>query len=168
MVVLRVRERMARKRPKGWMALGWACFECAATGRTEHAPTSECYPDDVVRRETFTAGGGHGWKISTLVAPRARPAPWKIVVITGAPSWAEYWAPALAILPKDREMVVVDRPGFANSEPAEPVTDIRVQAQALAPSLSCASCSALRQPRREMRSRSSASGWRRSVRPVAA
>jgi pimeloyl-ACP methyl ester carboxylesterase len=117
------------------MALGWACFECAATGRTEHAPTSECYPDDVVRRDSFTAGGGHGWTISTLVTPRLKPARWKIVVITGAPSWAEYWAPALAILPKDREMVVVDRPGFANSEPAEPVTDIRIQAQALAPLL---------------------------------
>ncbi len=32
--------------------------------------------------------------------PRARPAPWKIVVVTGAPSWAEYWAPVLAALPR--------------------------------------------------------------------
>jgi pimeloyl-ACP methyl ester carboxylesterase len=35
-------------------------------------------------------------------------------------------------------MIVVDRPGYGASEPAEPVTDIRVQAQALAPLLSAA------------------------------
>lgn len=126
---------MARKRPKGVLAMGWACLECAATGRTEHAPTSADYPETVVRRMGFTAGGGHGWRISALETPRERPAPWKIVVITGAPSWAEYWAETMAELPGDREMVVVDRPGYAASEPAEPVTDIRVQAEALAPVL---------------------------------
>ena len=126
---------MPRKRPKGWLSVGWACFECAATGRKEHAPTSEDYPDSVVRRTCFLAGGGHGWRISALVTPRETPAPWKIVVITGAPSWAEYWAPVLAALPQDREMIVVDRPGYANSEPLGPVADIRVQAQALAPLL---------------------------------
>jgi pimeloyl-ACP methyl ester carboxylesterase len=115
--------------------MGWACLECAATGRTEHAPTSADYPETVVRRTGFTAGGGHGWRISALETPRERPAPWKIVVITGAPSWAEYWAETMAELPGDREMVVVDRPGYAASEPAEPVTDIRVQAEALAPVL---------------------------------
>ena len=126
------------KRPKGVLAMGWACFEAAYTGRTEHVPTSLDYPDTVVRRTQFTAGGGHGWKISALVTPRARPAPWKIVVITGAPSWAEYWAPTMAALPEDREMVVVDRPGYAGSEPHNCVPDIRVQAQALAPLLKAA------------------------------
>jgi pimeloyl-ACP methyl ester carboxylesterase len=120
------------------LAMGWACFECAATGRTEHAPTSADYPDTVVRRTSFTAGGGHGWRISALETPRAQPAPWKIVVITGAPSWAEYWAETMAALPQDREMVVVDRPGYAGSQPRHPVTDIRMQAQALAPVLSAA------------------------------
>lgn len=126
---------MARKRPRGVLAMGWACIEAAATGRTEHAPTSSCYPDNLVRRTSFTAGGGHGWRISALETPRETPAPWKIVVITGAPSWAEYWAETLAELPEDREMVVVDRPGYAGSEPLHPVTDIRVQAEALAPVL---------------------------------
>ncbi|MEP6475369.1 MAG: alpha/beta hydrolase [Gemmatimonadota bacterium] len=126
---------VARKRPKGVLAMGWASFESAARGRTEHAPTSADYPDTVVRRTSFAAGGGHGWRISALETPRDRPAPWKIVVVTGAPSWAEYWAETLAELPQDREMIVVDRPGYAGSEPAEPVTDIRVQAQALAPLL---------------------------------
>jgi pimeloyl-ACP methyl ester carboxylesterase len=127
-----------RKRPKGVLAMGWACFESAARGRTEHAPTSAEYPDTVVRRTTFTAGGGLGWSISALETPRATPAPWKIVVITGAPSWAEYWAETLAELPQDREMIVVDRPGYAASQPMEPITDIRTQALALAPLLQAA------------------------------
>lgn len=127
-----------RKRPKGLLAIGWASFESAARGRTEHAPTSADYPDTVVRRTSFIAGGGHGWRISALETPRATPAPWKIVVITGAPSWAEYWAEFMAELPQDREMIVVDRPGYAASEPLHPVTDIRVQAEALAPALEAA------------------------------
>jgi pimeloyl-ACP methyl ester carboxylesterase len=118
--------------------MGWACFECAATGRTEHAPTSADYPDTVLRRTSFVAGGGHGWRISALETPRPQPAPWKIVVVTGAPSWAEYWAETMAELPADREMVVVDRPGYAGSEPLHPVHDIRVQAEALAPLLKAA------------------------------
>ncbi|MBS0412383.1 MAG: hypothetical protein JSR86_20865, partial [Proteobacteria bacterium] len=109
---------MSTKRATGVLALGWACFESAATGRTEHRPTSADFPETVVRRTTFTAGAGLGWKISALETPRETPAPWKIVVITGAPSWAEYWAPVMAALPADREMLVVDRPGFAASEPA--------------------------------------------------
>jgi pimeloyl-ACP methyl ester carboxylesterase len=113
-----------------------ACIEGVARGRTEHAPAAAVdYPENIVRRMTFEAGGGHGWRISALQTPRETPAPWKIVVITGAPSWAIYWAETLAELPQDREMVVVDRPGYGASEPFEPVTDIRVQAQALAPLL---------------------------------
>jgi pimeloyl-ACP methyl ester carboxylesterase len=126
---------VSRKRPKGLLSMGWAVIEAAATGRTEHVPTSDDYPDDVVRRIRFNAGGGLGWKLSAITTPRARPAPWKIVVVTGAPSWAEYWAPALAALPQDREMIVVDRPGYAGSEPVEYVGDIAVQARALAPLL---------------------------------
>ncbi len=127
-----------RKRPKGVLAVGWAAIEAAVTGRQEHVSTSEVYPESVVRRTSFTAGGGHGWRISALETPRETPAPWKIVVITGAPSWAEYWADTLAALPPDREMIVVDRPGYAASEPLHPVTDIRVQAEALAPVLKAA------------------------------
>lgn len=126
---------MARKRPKGVLELGWACFESAAAKRTEHVPVNLIYPDTQVKRITFQAGGGLNWRISALTTPRERPAPWKIVVVTGAPSWAEYWADALAALPQDREMVVVDRPGFANSEPVEYVGDIRLQAVALSPLL---------------------------------
>ena len=118
--------------------MGWASIESAARGRTEHSPTSDSYPDTVVRRTSFTAGGGLGWRISALETPRETPAPWKIVVITGAPSWAEYWAETLAGLPQDREMIVVDRPGYGASEPQEPVRDIRVQAQALSPLLQAA------------------------------
>lgn len=126
---------MARRRPKGVLEIGLAAVTAAATGRTEHAPTAADYPDHLVRRISFKAGGELGWRISALTTPRDRTAPWKIVVVTGAPSWAEYWAPALAALPRDREMVVVDRPGYAGSEPIEYVGDIRLQAQALAPLL---------------------------------
>lgn len=129
---------MKRRRPKGVLGVGFACFACAATGRTEHAPTADDYPDSVIRRTTLVAGGGLGWRLSALVTPRSKPAPWKIVVITGSPSWAEYWAPVMAELPQDREMVVVDRPGFGLSEPAQAVTDIDVQARALAPLLETA------------------------------
>ena len=126
---------VSRKRPKGVLGLGWACIDSAAHGRTEHFPTSNDYPESVMRRVTFTAGGGLGWKISALTTTRERPCPLKIVVVPGAPSWAEYWAPALAALPLDREMIVVDRPGFAASEPATCVPDIRLQAAALSPLL---------------------------------
>ena len=118
--------------------MGWAAVQAAANGRTEHALTASAYPEHVVRRTSFISGGGHGWRISALETPRDTPAPWKIVVITGAPSWAEYWADLLAELPQDREMIVVDRPGYAASEPLHPVTDIRVQAEALAPVLQAA------------------------------
>ena len=129
---------MARRRPKGVLEIGWACFESAAAGRFEHVPIHVCYAEDTVRRINIEAGGGHGWRISALTTPRDKPAPWKIVVVTGAPSWAEYWAPLLAALPADREMIVVDRPGFAGSEPVEYVGDIRIQAAALAPLLEAA------------------------------
>lgn len=129
---------MARKRPKGVLELGWACFESAAAKRTEHLPVNLIYPETVVKRVAFQSGGGLNWRISALTTPRDRPAPWKVVVVTGAPSWAEYWADALAALPTDREMIVVDRPGFAGSEPVEYVGDIRLQAVALSPLLDAA------------------------------
>ena len=129
---------MSRTRPKGVLGVGLASFEAALFGRLEHVPTADDYPDSVVRRVHFEAGGGFGWRLSAIETPRLIPAPWKIVVITGAPSWAEYWAPVAAALPQNREMVVVDRPGFAGSEPATCVPDIRVQAQALAPLLTTA------------------------------
>jgi pimeloyl-ACP methyl ester carboxylesterase len=129
---------VARKRPKGLLAMGWAAIDAAARGRTEHAPTLADYPEHVVRRTSFLSGGHHGWRISAIETPRARTTPWKIVVITGAPSWAEYWAETLAELPQDREMIVVDRPGYAASEPLHPVDDIRIQAEALAPVLNAA------------------------------
>ncbi|MES2723154.1 MAG: alpha/beta hydrolase [Pseudomonadota bacterium] len=118
--------------------MGWAAIDAAAKGRTEHAPTAADYPDSVVRRTSFISGGHYGWRISGLETPRAAPPPWKIVVITGAPSWAEYWSETLAELPQNREMIVVDRPGYAGSEPLHPVPDIRIQAEALAPVLNAA------------------------------
>ncbi|WP_305283464.1 alpha/beta fold hydrolase [Phenylobacterium sp.] len=129
---------MPRKRPKGVVGVGWACFASAMLGRTEHVPMSKDYPDTLVRRTSFEAGGDLGWRISALESPRDLPAPWKIVVVTGSPSWAEYWAPVLAALPADREMIVVDRPGFGASQPSDHVPDLDVQALALSPLLKAA------------------------------
>ena len=126
---------MAARRPKGVIELGLACLDSAAKGRTEHRPVAADYPDSVVRRISFSAGGDLGWRVSALITPRPAPPPWKIVVVTGSPSWAEYWAPVMAALPQDREMIVVDRPGFAASEPGVCVADIRVQSEALSPLL---------------------------------
>jgi pimeloyl-ACP methyl ester carboxylesterase len=97
-------------------------------------PTSKDFPPTTMGRSSFAAGGGHGWRISTLATP-SRGAAWKIVIITGTPSWSEYWAPTLAKLPDTREMIVADRPGFGGSEPQEAVTVIAQQAAALAPML---------------------------------
>jgi len=127
-----------KRRPKGVLEIGWATFEAAWTGRLEHLPHWAEYPDALVERIGFRAGGGLDWRLSALRTPRPRTAPWKIVVVTGAPSWAEYWTGALATIGQDREMWVVDRPGFGGSEPAEAVVDLSVQAQALSPLLDSA------------------------------
>jgi pimeloyl-ACP methyl ester carboxylesterase len=118
--------------------MGWACISCACAGRYEHAPIAPEIPESLIERFYFDAGGNLGWRLSALRTPRQTPAPWKIVVITGAPSWAEYWADAMAELPQTREMVVVDRPGFAFSEPFSAVPDVTVQARALSPLLETA------------------------------
>jgi pimeloyl-ACP methyl ester carboxylesterase len=123
------------RRPRGVLGVGWACLESALAGRLEHRSPAADYPEDVIRRVSFAAGDGLPWRISALTTPRRAPAPWKIIVVTGAPSWAEYWAPVMAALPPDREMTVVDRPGYGLSEPGECVGDIRAQAAALAPLL---------------------------------
>lgn len=125
------------EKTKGVLAMGLASVSIAVQRRTEMVLAPE-FPAPGVRRFTFEAGGGHGWKISALQTVRSKPAPWKYVVVTGAPSWSKYWIPVMAALPQDREMVVVDRPGFGCSEPANCVPDIRMQAQALAPLLHAA------------------------------
>ena len=129
---------MLKRRPKGVFEIGWAAMEAGWSGRTEHLPHWAEYPDALVERIGFRAGGGLEWRLSALRTPRPRLAPWKIVVVTGAPSWAEYWSSALAAVGQDREMWVVDRPGFGGSEPADSVVELSVQAQALSPLLDCA------------------------------
>jgi pimeloyl-ACP methyl ester carboxylesterase len=124
-----------RRRPRGILQMGWAAWACQLSGRGEHCPVALEYPPERIERFDFRAGGERPWRLSALRTPRLAPPPWRIVVVTGAPSWAEYWAPVLAAMPQDREMVVVDRPGFACSEPHDCVPDIEVQAAALMPLL---------------------------------
>jgi pimeloyl-ACP methyl ester carboxylesterase len=123
-----------------FLALSLCLAACAVragddAAEEERFPTSRDYGPEVMARMSFTAGGPTPWKLSALQTPRPAPAPWKIVVVTGTPSWSEFWAPVLAQTPATREMIVADRPGFALSEPKTAVTDIEAQADALAPLL---------------------------------
>jgi pimeloyl-ACP methyl ester carboxylesterase len=88
-----------------------------------------------MERTQFTAGVPEGWRISALQTPPRAEATWKIVIITGTPSWSEYWAPTIAALAQTREVIVADRPGFGPSEPQDAVRDLAKQADALAPML---------------------------------
>lgn len=118
------------------ISAGLLLAACAGGGDgAQRFPTSKDYPPTVMTRVAFEAGGGHGWKLSALETPNREQAAWKIVIITGTPSWSEYWAPTLAKVPADRTMIVADRPGFAQSEPRGVVTSIEAQADALAPML---------------------------------
>ncbi len=83
-----------------------------------------------LKEVSFTAPPPLSWNLrgaSTLNSA----APWKLVVITGTPSWSEFWQPALVAAPDWLEVVVVDRPGFGTSEPREPVLELDKQAEAL-------------------------------------
>jgi pimeloyl-ACP methyl ester carboxylesterase len=98
------------------------------SAESERYPTSADYPAGTMERVSVQAAG-HPWKLSALRTPRV--SPWKVVVITGTPSWSEFWAPVLAALPERFTMVVADRPGFALSEPQGVVGSIEDQAEAL-------------------------------------
>jgi pimeloyl-ACP methyl ester carboxylesterase len=105
---------------------------CASSKPAERFPTSADYPASVMRWTSLQAGG-QPWRLAALETPGE--APWKVVVITGTPSWADFWAPTLAAMPKGYGMVAVDRPGFAASQPAGVVGSISAQADAMAPLL---------------------------------
>jgi hypothetical protein len=49
-----------------------------------------------MERIDFTAGVPEGWRISALQTPERPDATWKVVIVTGTPSWSEYWAPTIA------------------------------------------------------------------------
>lgn len=112
-----------------------ACAIGTTEDDNERYPTSSSYPPGTMERITFTAPVPDQWRISALRTPDRPDATWKVVIITGTPSWSEYWAPTIAGLPSTRELIVADRPGFAESEPVGAVRDLRLQAEALSPML---------------------------------
>lgn len=112
-----------------------ACAIGTSEDENDRFPTSSAYPEGTMERVTFTAGVPEGWRISALRTPERADATWKVVIITGTPSWSEYWAPTIAGLPPTREMIVADRPGFRDSQPEDAVRDLAKQADALAPML---------------------------------
>lgn len=116
-------------------ALLSACAIGTSEDDNDRFPTSSSYPAGTMERIDFRAGVSEGWRISALQTPERADATWKVVIITGTPSWSEYWAPTIAALPQTREMIVADRPGFRTSEPQDAVRDLAKQADALAPML---------------------------------
>jgi pimeloyl-ACP methyl ester carboxylesterase len=117
-------------------ALAAACAVSAEPDEDgDRFPTSSSYPPGTMERIDFTAGVPERWRISALRTPDRPDADWKVVIVTGTPSWSEYWAPTIAALPTTREMIVADRPGFRTSEPDTAVRDLAKQADALAPML---------------------------------
>src|SRR5690349_6816326 len=64
-----------------------ACAAPADEG--QRFPVSSDYPPGVMEHAAYTAP--NGWRISTLQTPERPDATWKIVILTGTPSWNEYW-----------------------------------------------------------------------------
>lgn len=117
------------------MGIVSACAIGTAEDDNDRFPTSSSYPPGTMERIEFAAGVPERWRISALSTPDRPEADWKVVIITGTPSWSEYWAPTIAGLPETRELIVADRPGFRTSEPEDAVRDLAKQAEALAPML---------------------------------
>ncbi len=109
-----------------------ACAIGTADDDNDRFPTSSSYPPGTMERTAFTASVPEAWRISALATPARADATWKIVIVTGTPSWSEYWAPVIAATPASREIIVADRPGFRTSEPDGAVRDLTKQADALA------------------------------------
>jgi pimeloyl-ACP methyl ester carboxylesterase len=112
-----------------------ACVVTTGDEGSPRFPVSSDFPPGTMERISFTAAVPEAWRISALRTPERSAAPWKIVIVTGTPSWSEYWAPTIAALPETREMIVADRPGFRDSEPRDAVREIAKQAEALSPML---------------------------------
>jgi pimeloyl-ACP methyl ester carboxylesterase len=116
-------------------SLAAACVANVETDGDQRFPVSSDYPPGTMERINFSAGVAEAWRLSALRTPDRPDADWKIVIITGTPSWSEYWAPTIAGAPTNREVIVADRPGFSLSEPRGAVRDLAAQADALAPML---------------------------------
>ena len=121
------------------LAASLALAACSVTtepdDENDRFPTSSAYPPGTMERVAFDAAVPEHWRISALTTPARPEATWKVVIITGTPSWSEYWAPTIAALPATREIIVADRPGFRDSQPEDAVRDIAKQADALSPML---------------------------------
>jgi pimeloyl-ACP methyl ester carboxylesterase len=112
------------------LLLGLAVSACVSRDEAKRFPTSKDFPATVMRQTTLAAAGSPAWRLGVLETPNVM-APWRLVIITGTPSWSEYWAPTLAAAPSDLQIVVADRPGFARSEPDNAAGSIAAQAEAL-------------------------------------
>lgn len=109
------------------------CVSPATTDNAPRFPTSRNYPAETMERLSLTAPGPKPWRLNALRTPPMENPDYRVVVITGAPSWSEYWAPTVAAAREAGvDLIVADRPGYAGSEPSEAVTNLEAQAEALA------------------------------------
>lgn len=115
------------------IALAVLAASCGPAPGSERFPVPSDYPPSTMERSAYQAP--NGWRITTLQTPERPEATWKVVIITGTPSWNEFWAPTIAAAPDSREVVVANRPGFRDSDPVEAVTDLNQQVEALTPML---------------------------------
>jgi pimeloyl-ACP methyl ester carboxylesterase len=108
-----------------------ACVGTVMSDGDRRFPLPEDYPPGMMAWRTDTQSG-------LRVLEKIRPgASLRVIVVTGTPSWPEYWAPVLAALPDSIDIVVPTRPGFGQDRtaPRSVQTDLDAQAAALAPFL---------------------------------
>lgn len=121
------------------MILALALSACVASpepdGGDKRFPVPSDYPPGTMEETSFTAAVPDAWRLTALRTPERPDADWKIVIVTGTPSWNAFWAPTVAAAPANREVIVANRPGFRDSEPRNAVPDIAAQADALSPML---------------------------------
>lgn len=108
-----------------------ACISTGDPDMPRRFPTPRDYPPETMRPIAFTAGGPEHWRLTGLATPEGGTGP-LVLVVTGSPSWAAFWAPTLALAAaQQRTLLVPNRPGFSSSEPQQVVPDIARQALAL-------------------------------------
>ncbi|TVR08395.1 MAG: alpha/beta hydrolase [Salinarimonadaceae bacterium] len=85
----------------------------------------------LVRRTTSVRNGDEERSLSFLTAGPASGL--RVVFVHGSPGGAIEWGPILANAPQGQYRLAPDRPGFGETRPAEPVTSLTGQADAIAP-----------------------------------
>lgn len=100
---------------------------CAEQGE----PAARAAPEAIAALESFSYAAPDGAPIVALRRGEGR----RVIYVHGTPGEKEGWADYLLAPPIPGEAIAPDRPGFGESGPEGPVTDLREQARALLPLL---------------------------------